>query len=69
MKTIQMSDLKIGDIFCNEIKLHGREAFLVTEIHEKSIHCQSRNSGNIIKKQKAGQIILLKNNYKTQYSH
>lgn len=57
-----MDELKIGDIFCHELKINGREAFIVTEVHAKSIHCQSRNTLNIVKKQLNGTVILLKRN-------
>lgn len=60
MKTISMDQLQVGDIFCYEYKLNGREAFIVTELHPKSIFCQSRNTGNVVKKQYNGNVILLK---------
>lgn len=36
MKVIQTTKLKVGDIFANEIKQKGREAFLVTDIDSRS---------------------------------
>lgn len=60
MKTIDMTELNVGDIFCHELKLHGREAFEVTEIKQKSIFCKSRKTGDVVKKQYSGNVILLK---------
>lgn len=60
MKTIPMNELIVGDIFCHELKLNGREAFEVTEVKQKSVFCKSKNTGNIVKKQLNGNIILLK---------
>lgn len=37
MKIIKMSELIAGDIFANEIKLNGREAFLVKEVKDNKI--------------------------------
>jgi hypothetical protein len=34
MKIIKTSELKVGDIFAKEMKLHGRTAFEVTEVPE-----------------------------------
>ena len=34
METIKTTDLKVGDIFAKELKLHVREAFQVEELHE-----------------------------------
>ncbi len=60
METVEMTELKKGDIFCHELKLRGREAFLVTEINEKAIVCQSRTSGDIVKKKREGRVTLLR---------
>lgn len=60
MTTIDMTKLQIGDIFCYELKLVGREAFEVTELNHKSLFVKSRNTGKIVKKQYAGNVILLK---------
>ena len=44
MKSIPMHQLKVGDIFTSEMKVIGREAFEVLELHkEKTVLCQSRN--------------------------
>lgn len=63
MKTIQMQELKEGDVFTHELKLAGREAFVVTKVDVKSVYCKSRNSttGNEIKKSKKGAVIWLRN--------
>lgn len=64
MKTIKMSELKPRDVFTHELKIHNREAFLVTEIKESQVLCVSRNdhgtNKKIIKKQKKGNVILLR---------
>lgn len=43
MEIISMHDLKAGDIYTNQIKLHGREAFIVTAKDNEWIWVISRN--------------------------
>lgn len=42
MKNISMSELVPGDIFTEELKLNGREAFKVIKVTDKKVLCQSR---------------------------
>jgi hypothetical protein len=66
MKTIEMHQLKPGDIFTHEYKLHNREAFLVNSIDEKHVICTSRKTrdekGNFkeVKKAIKGNVIWLR---------
>jgi hypothetical protein len=60
MKPIRMRELKVGDIFTHEMKLNGREAFKVTKMTPKQCICDSRNTGNEVKKQIKGNVILLR---------
>lgn len=52
MKPIPMTELQVNDIFCHQLKLTGREAFIVDEVNEKNIVCRSRITGSLIKRQK-----------------
>lgn len=45
-----MSELISGDIFCNDMKLIGREAFIVIKKKSKTVICKSRKTGNEIEK-------------------
>lgn len=60
-----MSELVVGDIFCHEMKLKGREAFQVLKITDKNAVCISRSDPAIVPKQitKAfnGSVVLLRN--------
>jgi hypothetical protein len=60
MKSIHMSDLNVGDIFAHEIKLHNRVAFEVTKINDGTIECLDRKTRKATKKQKKGNVILLR---------
>jgi hypothetical protein len=55
MKQIKSSDLKLGDIFAKEIKLHGRECFRVAEIPKDKnyIIVEERNIQNQLTKEYA----------------
>ena len=55
-----MSDLKAGDIFCHQVVLHGREAFKVDKVNDKTVLCTSRKTGVKVKKAKAGYVVLLR---------
>lgn len=48
MKLISKDELRVGDIFAREIKLHGRQAFHITKIENDKIFGYCRND---IKKQ------------------
>lgn len=61
MKTILMNELKKGDIFCNEIKLSGIEAFIVDEVKPNKIVCTSRLTQKQVSKPMKGHVILLNN--------
>ena len=43
MKSIEMTKLVPGDIFTYEMKLNGRQAFLVTRVGQNEIECVDRN--------------------------
>lgn len=60
MKTVLMSELQIGDVFCHEMKLNGREAFIVESITDKAIMAKSRKDGKLVKKTKSGNVIFLR---------
>lgn len=60
---IPMSQLKLGDIFTHEIKAINREAFKVISVELKTTHCESRNTGRIIRKNKKGLVYWLRNEY------
>jgi hypothetical protein len=60
MKSILMSELVVGDIFCYEVKLHGREAFLVKEVKIGKVVCQSRITGLEVRKQINGYVVWLR---------
>ena len=62
MKTITMQELKVNDIFCHELKLHGREAFIVNEVKKNSVICTSRKTSKCVKKSTEGMVILLNGN-------
>lgn len=59
-KSIQMSKLKVGDIFAHEIKILNREAFKVLEIKEKTMLVKSRNTDKEINKQIKGKVFFLR---------
>lgn len=60
MKSIKMSDLKVGDVFTTEVKLHGREAFVVNKINTGSFECISRSTNKFTNKQVSGNVIFLR---------
>jgi len=66
MKIINLKELKQDDIFCYEMKLKGREAFLCTSNENRVVEFKSRNTGTISKvpysyKGAEKQVILLRN--------
>ena len=64
MKNILAAKLKVGDIFAKEVKLQGREAFVVIGETKSSILANSRLDTSKVKSvkriDKDSQIILLK---------
>lgn len=66
MKLIQMNELKVGDIYTKEMKLKGREAFLVTAINEKSGKLTVVSRNDVLGREKnvtpVGVIYYLRNN-------
>lgn len=50
MKLINATELKIGDIFANEIKISHRESFEVIELSNEFAICNSRNDFSSQKK-------------------
>lgn len=69
MKTINASDLEIGDVFAFEIKLIDREAFKVIEkINELTYRTESRNTSekSIFQFENETKLILLKNDHHLQ---
>jgi hypothetical protein len=60
MKYIKMTELVKGDIFCEEMKLKGRKAFLVVDIVAETIISQDRDTSSIVEKKMKGSVALLK---------
>ena len=58
MKQISMSELKVGDIFTKEMKLHGREAFEVIDapLTGGFIIVKSRSIGGENKRMRIGSV-------------
>ena len=64
MKEISMNELKYGDIFTYQMKLHGRKAYRVigeNKPESKTILCTDRQTGEETRKSKKGKVILLRN--------
>lgn len=63
MKIINMSELQEGDIFAYEIKVRGREAFLVTKSDSFEVTAISKKDEKRkeIKKRIQGSVYLLRN--------
>lgn len=55
-----MTELVKGDIFCHEMKLKGRKAFLVDNIVEDTAICIDRDAQLQINKKISGTVVLLR---------
>ena len=60
MKAVFMSELNVGDIFTDELKLHNRTAFEVLKINDASVECTNRTTGKPTRKQKKGRVMFLR---------
>lgn len=66
MEIIKLKELKQNDMFCYEMKLKGREAFLCTSNDNGVVEIKSRSTGVVSKvpysyKAAEKQVILLRN--------
>jgi len=62
-RIILMEELKAGDIFCFELRLEGRVAFVVFENKDGELEYQNRNTGvvsSIVISKKQKQVIYLR---------
>lgn len=62
MEPKKIDDLVKGDIFCHEVKLNNREAFIVFENDEKKkrIKCKSRTTDIEVSKERGQFVVFLR---------